>query len=144
MNRAWLCLLSLALSGCIELRIEFQTLPAAADFARIEPGATTRAQVLRALGPPEEVRGPGLGEGLRRLDVRTARVLEAREVFGSQRWTWARELRSDRIVGLLPAGPGPYLWRLHTSRSLEERWHIEFDERGVVRSITHLDEVTEP
>ena len=92
--------------------------------------------------PPEEVRGPGLGEGLRRLDVRTARVLEAREVFGSERWTWARELRSDRIVGLLPAGP--YLWRMRTSRSLEERWHIEFDERGVVRSITHLDEVTEP
>ena len=139
--RAWLCLvaLALALAGCIQVRIDFQTLPAAADFERIDPGTTTRSEVLRVLGPPDEVRGPALGEGMRRLDGRDARVLEGRQVFGDERWSWARELRTERIVGLLPVGP--YLWRMRTSRSLEERWQIEFDGRGVVRSISHVDEV---
>ena len=138
-NRVGLCLVALLLAGCIDVRIEFQTLPSVADFARIEPGATSRAELLQLLGPPDEVRGPALGEGLRRLDGREARVLEGRQVFGDERWSWARELRSERIIGLLPVGP--YLWKMRTSRSLEERWQVEFDERGVVRSITHVDEV---
>lgn len=139
MSRALLFLLLLALSGCIQIRSEFQTLPPAADFERIHPGTTTRAEVLQVLGPPDEVRGLAPGESLRRIDARHARVLEGRQVFGDERWSWARELRTERIVGLLPAGP--YLWRMRTSRSLEERWQIEFDERGIVRSVSHVDEV---
>lgn len=139
MNRASSCLAALLLAGCIDVRIGFQSLPPGADFASIEPGVTSRSEVLRILGPPEEVRLPAAGEGLRRLDGREARVLEGRQIFGDRRWTWARELRHERIVGLLPIGP--YLWKMRTSRSLEERWQIEFDEHGIVRSIAHLDEI---
>jgi len=133
------CLAALLLSGCIQVRVEFQTLALESAFESIEPGVTSRSEVLRLLGPPDQVRVPAAGEGLRRLDGREARLFEGRQVFGDRRWSWARELRTERIVGLLPVGP--YLWKMRTSRSREERWQIEFDEDGIVHSIAHRDEI---
>jgi hypothetical protein len=134
-----LCLTALVLAGCVDFRMEFQTLPPRTEFERIEAGVTTRAEVLRWVGPPEEVRVPAAAEGMRRLDARRTRALEGHQVFGNERWTWAREVRRERIVGLLPVGP--YLWKLQDSSSHEERWWIEFDESGIVRSVSHLDEI---
>jgi hypothetical protein len=95
--------------------------------------------VLEALGPPEEVRQPALGEDLRRSDPRRLRLLAAGEVFDDGAWTWAAERRSERIVGLLPVGL--VLLRVRHSRSLERRWRIEFDAEGVVRSVARVDEL---
>ncbi len=95
--------------------------------------------MLRRLGPPEEVRQPAPGEALRRLDSRERRIIEAGEVFDDAVWTWATEERRERIVGLLPVLV--VLFRVRNSQSLEERWRIEFDETGVVRTIAHVDEI---
>ena len=130
---------SLLVAGCIDLRFDFQRVPPEASFAAIQPGLTTRAEVLKALGPPEEVRQPALGEDLRRSDPRRLRLLAAGEVFGDGAWTWATERRSERIVGLLPVGL--VLFRVRHSRSLERRWRIEFDAEGLVRSVARVDEL---
>jgi hypothetical protein len=125
--------------GCIELQFDFQRVPPEATFSSIQPGLTTRAEVLEVLGPPEEVRQPALGEELRRSDPRRLRLLEAGEVFDESAWTWAAERRSERIFGLLPVGP--VLFRLRDSRSTERRWRVEFDARGIVRSVSRVDEI---
>jgi hypothetical protein len=130
---------SLLVAGCIELRFDFQRVPPEAAFAAIQPGLTSRAEVLAALGPPEEVRQPALGEEMRRSDPRRLRLLAAGEVFDDGAWTWAAERRSERIVGLLPVGL--VLFRVWDSRSLERRWRIEFDAEGLVRSVARVDEL---
>jgi hypothetical protein len=129
----------LLVAGCIELQLDFQRVPSEASFRSIHPGLTTRAEVLDVLGPPEEVRQPAFGEGLRRRDPRRLRLLEAGDVFDESAWTWAAERRSERIVGLLPVGP--VLFRHRDSRSLESRWRVEFDARGIVRSVSRVDEI---
>jgi hypothetical protein len=129
----------LLVAGCIELRFDFQRLPPEAAFAAIQPGLTTRAEVLEALGPPEEVRQPALGEEMRRRDPRRLRLLAAGEVFDEGAWTWAAERRSERIVGLLPVGL--VLFRVRDSRSMDRRWRIEFDAGGLVRSVARVDEI---
>ena len=128
----------LLVAGCIELRFDFQRVPPEAAFAAIQPGLTTRAEVLEALGPPEEVRQPALGEEMRRRDPRQLRLLAAGEVFDDAAWTWAAERRSERIVGLLPVGL--VLFRVRDSRSMDRRWRIEFDADGIVRSVARVDE----
>ncbi len=128
----------LLLGGCIDLRLDYQKPPSAASFESIRPQVTTRAEVLRLLGPPDEVRQPGLGEELRRIDARQLRI-EAGEVFTDAAWTWASERRTERIVGLLPVGV--VLFRVRNSRSVERRWRIEFDDDGLVRSVSHVDEL---
>ena len=132
-------LLSLALCGCIDLRMAFQRTPPAEAFAALEPGRSTRLDVLRALGPPDEVVLPAPGEAARRLDARTLAVLADERIFEHQAWTWAREERRERTIGLLPAGP--YLFRHHKSTSAQRRWRVEFDERGRVTSIAVVDEL---
>ena len=129
---------ALLLVGCIDLRVTYQGTPSAASFDSIRPQRTTRAEVLRLLGPPDEVRQPGLGEALRRIDARQLRI-EAGEVFTDEAWTWASERWTERIVGLLPVGV--VLFRVRSSRSVERRWRIEFDDDGVVRSVSHVDEL---
>jgi hypothetical protein len=132
-------LLSLGLCGCIDMRVGFQRTPPAEAFATLEPGRTTRVEVLRALGPPDEVVHPAPGEALRRLDARRLAVLSDERIFEHPAWTWAREERSERTIGLLPAGP--YLFRHHKSRSTQRRWRVEFDERGRVSSVAVVDEL---
>jgi len=126
--------------GCIDARVDFQRAPTAEQVAQIRPGETTRSEVLTWLGPPDEVRLSASGERLRRLDARKARV-EAGNVFGGSAWTWALERRSERIVGLLPVGV--VLFRIRTSTSQQEQWRIEFTPSGTVRSVSHVDEISE-
>ena len=129
---------ALLLVACIDLRVDYERPLSAASFDSIRPQVTTRAEVLRLLGPPDEVRQPGLGEALRRIDARQLRI-EAGEVFTDAAWTWASERRTERIVGLLPVGV--VLFRVRNSRSVERRWRIEFDDDGLVRSVSHVDEL---
>lgn len=140
--RRWsVCVFGATALGCIDAQVDFQRLPTDEQLAAIQPGRTTRAEVLQRLGPPEEVRQRGAGEGMRRLDGRQSRA-EAGNVFGNSTWTWASERRTERIVGVLPVAL--VLFRVRNSTALQEQWRIEFDEDGIVRSMSHIDEISAP
>jgi hypothetical protein len=139
-TRAFACVLAATTLGCIDARVDFQHAPTATQVAQIRPGETTRSEVLRWLGPPDEVRLSAAGERLRRLDARKARA-EAGDIFGDSAWTWALERRTERIIGLLPVGV--VLFRVRTSTSRQEQWRVEFTPSGTVRSVSHVDEISE-
>lgn len=132
------CAAALLALGCTTTRMDFHTLPPPERFASIEPGVTTRSEVLRRLGPPDELRRPANFERARRTTPQLRRVLEAGDVFGTDAWTWASGRRSTRSLSL---PPGPSLFSVAETRSREERWRIEFDGVGVVRSVSHVDEI---
>ena len=137
-TRALACLVAVCVSsGCVQIRVDFQTLPSATVFQDIEVGVTTRAELLEKLGPPEEFRQPAMGEQARRLDRREQRALEEKEVFQHSSWTWASERRSADTFWIL-------VFQMTKSRSFQEQWWIEFDEADVVRLLTHTDEIGEP
>ena len=131
----------LAATGCAVLDVRFQRLPAAESFRQVTAGETDRAQVLALLGPPEEFRRPGVGEGLRLSTPWQPKLIEAGEVFRRDVFTYASERRRVTRAGILPFGVA--IFRVTHVRSVEERWRIEFDARGVVRSVAHVDEGVE-
>ncbi len=126
-----------ALAGCFQLHVEYQNPPPAAAFGQIKRGETTRSEVLAKLGPPEEVRLPGPGEGGRRADPRVHRLLRGGDVFGNRDWTWSTEHLHVRAWGIFPVGPA--VFRVRTGRTTERRWRIEFDEVDVVRELAVTD-----
>lgn len=126
---------SLALCACTTVRIEYQDLPPLEALHSIEPGATTRSEVLARLGPPEEMRSPAPFERARLTSPQKRKVLVAGDVFGRDAYTYARGIRTSRSLGVLPVGPE--LLEVSWKWSREDRWRIEFDERGVVRSVSH-------
>jgi hypothetical protein len=128
----------LATSACAVIDLEFQQLPAEELFLQVQPGETTRADVLRLLGPPDEFRRPGAAEWPRRSSPWDYKILEGGDVFGRDVYTYARERRRDTRFGILPTTLT--IFRVKTVRSLEERWRIDFDQEGVVRSVSHVDE----
>jgi hypothetical protein len=140
-TRLFLAVAVSAACGCATVQIDHQPLPPAAAFDAIEPGSTTRSQVLRNLGPPEELRRPAPFEGLQLSNPQRRRILEAGDLFGRDAWTYAAVHRSIRTVGLLPVGPA--LLRVRWSNALEERVRIEFDEHDRVRSISRVVEQAE-
>jgi hypothetical protein len=125
-------------AGCATVRLDFQTLPPESALLGVEAGVTTRDEVLRLLGPPEEMRRLSPFERARADSPQARRILEAGEVFGAGVYTYATE--ADRIdrFGFLPFGPA--LFRVSWSRAHERRWSIEFDEAGVVSSVSRVDE----
>ena len=66
------------------------------------PGVTTRAEVLRRLGPPEELRRPAVFERARLSTPQHRRILEAGDVFGHDAYTYASARRRLDSAGLLP------------------------------------------
>lgn len=128
----------LASVGCTNVRIDFESVPPDEAWAAIEPGVTTRAEVIRRLGPPEEMRRLSPFERARGSTPQERRVLEAGEVFGREVYTWASETRTIESFGLLPVGPA--LFRVTWNRSRERRLHVAFDEGGVVRAVARVDE----
>ncbi len=139
--RSRLCLalaLCLATPACAVLEMRFQRTPPPEAFAQVTPGQTDRSQVLALLGPPEEFRRPGVGESARFSTPWQAKIVEGGDVFRRDVYTYATELRRDRRAGILPFFIA--IFRVTRVTSLEERWRIEFDEKGVVRSVSHVDE----
>lgn len=135
-------LLPYVLGGCASVDMEFPYLPPSDALASVRPGLTTRAEVLRLLGPPEEMRRPAAFERARRETPQSRRVLEARDVFGRESYTYASAHRDIDVFGLLPVGPS--IFRVAWLRTTEDRWRIEFDENDVVRSVSHVDEGADP
>jgi hypothetical protein len=131
-------LVAAALCACTNVRLDFQELPPAEALRSIQPGVTTRTQVLERLGPPEEVRRPTTLERARVTMVQSRGVLEAGDVFGRGAFTYASGHRSIDVFGILPIAVS--VFRVTWSHSTEERWRIEFDEAEVVRSVSHVDE----
>lgn len=137
--RALLALLiCLATSACAVIELDFQRLPPEDAFLQVQPGETNRSQVLELLGPPEEFRRPGAAEWPRRSSPWTYKILEGGDVFGRDVYTYARERRRDTRIGILPTTLT--ILRVKRVRSIEERWRIEFDQSGVVQSVSHIDE----
>jgi hypothetical protein len=127
-------------SGCAHFEVEYQSLPAHESFEAIRPGETTRSDVLRLVGPPEEYRRPSPGEEARRLSPQQLKIVESGDVFGRGVYTYATERWTDRRWGILPVFLT--LFRVRRVRSVEERWMIAFDDGGVVSQVSHVDERT--
>ncbi len=140
--RTCLALLAcLSTSACAVLDVRFQRLPPAEAFQAVKPGSTNRSQVLALLGPPEDFRRPGVGEGLRLSTPWEPKLVEAGDVFGRDVFTYATERRRVTRAGILPFLIT--LFRVTHVRSVEERWRIEFDAQGIVRQIAYVDEGVE-
>jgi len=128
----------LAILGCTTIALDYGRLPAPEALESIEPGVTTRSEVLQRLGPPEELRRPAPFERGRLASPHRRRILESGDIFGSAVYTYASSSETRTNVGLLPTGPA--LFRISWRKSREDRWQLEFDENDVVRSVSHVDE----
>ena len=138
--RASLFLAALGGAGCTTIVGDFQRLPSEEVLASIEPGVTTRSEVLRRLGPPEELRRPAVFiERAPTTAPQRRRILEAGDLFSDARYTYATvRLRADRF-GLMPVGLP--LLRISWVTSKEDRWLVEFDEDDVVRTVSRAAEI---
>lgn len=125
-------------AGCTTIELDFGQLPPTRALASVEPGVTTRAEVLRRLGPPEEYRRPGLLDQIRITSPQRRRVLEEHQIFARDAYTYASGHHTIRSFGILPAGIT--LFSISQVRSAEHRWRIEFDEADVVSSVSSVDE----
>ncbi len=132
------CLVAAAICGCTTLELNFQRLPPSEELASVQPGVTTRSEVLRRLGPPEEFRRPAAFERARLTSLQERQTLEAHQIFGRDAYTYVSARRTTRSFGILPAGI--VLFRISRVHSAEVRWRIEFDEADVVSSVSHRDE----
>jgi hypothetical protein len=136
-----LCAALLFVCGCTTIELEYQSLPAPEALESIQAGITSRSEVLERLGPPEEMRRPAPFERQRPSSPQFRRTIEAGEIFGDGAYTYARERHTIRTFGLLPTGPG--LFQISWRKSREDRWRLEFDESGVVRTVFHIDEIAD-
>ena len=134
-----LALAALAMSGCLTIQLDFQRLPPSAALASIEPGRTTRSEVLARLGPPEEMRRPAPFERSRFTSPERRRITEAGEVFGDDAYTYATGRRTLDTVGILPVGVA--ILRASWRSSKENRWRIEFDGNDVVSTVSWVEEL---
>jgi hypothetical protein len=127
--------------ACSTVRMDFRNLPPAEALESIQPGVTTRSEVLRRLGPPEELRRPANFDRARLTTPQHRRILEEGRIYGEGAFTYAAGRRSETEFGILPIGLA--LLSFSWTRSEEERWRIEFDADGVVQSLSHVDEIRE-
>ena len=127
-----------AACGCTTLEINYQRLPEREALESIQQGITTRSEVLKRLGPPEEFRQPSPFDRARPTSPQRRRILEGGEVFIRDVYVYASERYRVETFGLLPVGPS--LFKVSWRRSREDRWRFEFDENDVVHSVSHVDE----
>lgn len=127
-----------AVLGCTTVEIDYQRLPEREALESIQQGITTRSEVLKRLGPPEEFRQPSPFDRARPTSPQRRRILEGGEVFIRDVYVYASERHRIETFGLLPVGPS--LFKVSWGRSREDRWRFEFDENDVVHSVSHVDE----
>ncbi len=126
------------LFGCTTVELDYQRLPSPEALASIRKGITTRSEVLQRLGPPEELRRPAPFERAPLGSSQRRRILEGGDIFGRDAYTYASEQHAIESFGLLPVSVT--LFRVSRRTALEDRWRIEFDEKDVVRAVSHVDE----
>ncbi len=126
-------------SGCLTIQLDFQRLPPSEALASIEPGRTSRSEVLARLGPPEEMRRPAPFERSRLTSPQRRRIAEAGEIFGEDAYTYAAGRRTLDNLGILPVGLA--ILRVSWRTSRENRWRIEFDGSDVVSSVSRVEEL---
>jgi hypothetical protein len=122
---------ALLLPGCYALTRATlgEPIPSEQELAAVEPGRTTRAEVLALLGPPDEYSQPVLLAGLSAADSRTVRVLDEHDLFGRDAFTWVRERRDDRAWLAWPVFA-------HLRRETRiDRLKVLFDGDGVVSAV---------
>ncbi len=135
-------ILTLGVVGCTTGRLDYHAVPSRTAFESLEPGVTTRSEVLRRLGPPEEMRR--LSNFDRSLDSspQVRRALEGADLFGREAFTYARSQRRIERFSIPPFGPS--FFSFSQRHSHEERWRIEFDDADRVVSVSHVDEIGAP
>ncbi len=97
--------------------------------AAVQPGRTTRAEVLALLGPPDEYGQPTLFSELSTADSRAIRVFEEHDVFGRAAFTWVREQRDDRFW---------FFWPVYLNIDTEtriDRLKVLFDADDIVSAV---------
>lgn len=117
-----------ALPGCAVIVIDYGSFPSDEALGKIEPGHSSRADVLAALGPPEDYRSPAPGEGSRSFSPVKTRIVEERRVFELDDMTYVRETRVERILYLV-------LFTLRRSESQADQLVITFDDVGRVKNV---------
>ena len=127
-----------AICGCTTTELNFQRLPPPEELASVQPGVTTRSEVLRRLGPPEEFRRPSAFERARLTSPQHRQIIEAHQIFGRDAYTYASGRRTTRTFAILPVGI--VLFSISKVQSAEVRWRIEFDEADLVSSVSQVDE----
>lgn len=130
-----------AVCGCTTFEVNYQRLPTPQALESIRAGTTTRSEVLRRLGPPEELRRPAPFERARPSSPQRRRIVDGGDIFDRSSYTYASERHTVRDFGLLPTGPA--LFDVSWSTSREDRWRIEFDENDVVQTVSHIDEIVD-
>jgi len=130
-----------AVCGCTTVEVNYQGLPTPQALESIEAGTTTRSEVLRRLGPPEELRRPAPFDRARSSSPQRRRIVDGGDIFGRSSYTYASERYTFRDFGLLPTGPA--LFDISWTTSREDRWRIEFDENDLVQSVSHIDEIVD-
>lgn len=133
-----LSVVAAVLFGCTTVELDYQRLPSPEALASIQRGITTRSEVLQRLGPPEELRRPAPFERAPLGSSQRRRILEGGDIFGRDAYTYASERHVIESFELLPVRVT--LLRISRRTALENRWRIEFDEQGVVRAVSHVDE----
>lgn len=133
-----LSVVAAVLFGCTTVELDYQRLPSPEALASIQRGITTRSEVLQRLGPPEELRRPAPFERAPLGSSQRRRILEGGDIFGRDAYTYASERHVFESFELLPVRVT--LLRISRRTALENRWRIEFDEQGVVRAVSHVDE----
>ncbi len=126
-----------ALCGCTSVVLDFHRLPPEDALRSIEAGVTTRGEVLRRLGPPEEMRQPAGFDRTRKTTPQHRRILEGGDVFGRDAYTYARGRQTLDSFGIFPVGAA--FFRTTRERSVEERWRIEFGSDDIVSSVSYVD-----
>jgi hypothetical protein len=130
-----------AVCGCTTFEVNYQRLPTPQALESIQAGTTTRSEVLRRLGPPEELRRPAPFERARPSSPQRRRIVDGGDIFDRSSYTYASERHTVNDFGLLPTGPA--LFDVSWSTSREDRWRIEFDENDVVQTVSHIDEIVD-
>ncbi len=126
-------LLALLAPGCVSFAMTFgRAVPDDALLARIEPGRSTRADVLALLGPPEDYLMPLPTGRFRSDDPAERRIREERDLFGRRASTWTREVREDRLLLIVP-----YVMLFHWLGTTHrvDRVLVTFDEQGRVEHV---------
>lgn len=125
--------------GCVTAHMTFgRPLAEPAVVARIEPGVTTRAELLDWLGPPDELLSPMPTERARIDDPVVRRVLVERDLFRRRLLTWEYERREDAMLILFPYVNLFTHWRTWHDR---DRLLVELDGAGVVSHVAVSREI---
>jgi hypothetical protein len=127
-------------AGCTVVTVRYgHAVPDARALAAVVPGTSTRADVVAALGAPEEYASPNALAFARAWDPPRQRVDAERDLIGRRVLTWLHETRTRREFAVLPSVPLlgglATLFSYATVVHEDERVVVLLDEDDVVTAV---------